>query len=85
MEQVSSIENQTKFYTEKVEKTPNWELFEIYSDEGKSGTSMRKKMAFRKMMKDAKDGKIDLIVCASVSRFARNVSDCMTNVQELKT
>ena len=40
-EQVSSIENQTKYYTEKISKTPNWELTEIYSDEGKSGTSKK--------------------------------------------
>ena len=42
-EQVSSIENQTKYYTEKVSKNPNWDLQEIYSDEGKSGTSIKKR------------------------------------------
>ena len=84
-EQVSSIENQTKYYTEKIEKTPNWELQEIYSDEGKSGTSMRKRTEFRRMIQDAVDKKMDLIVCASVSRFARNVSDCIEQVRVLKT
>lgn len=84
-EQVSSIENQTRYYTEKIEKTPNWEMQKIYSDEGKSGTSMRKRTAFRQMLKDAADKKMDLILCASVSRFARNVSDCIEQVRELRT
>jgi len=84
-EQVSSIENQTKYYIEKIEKTPNWELQEIYSDEGKSGTSKRKRKEFQRLLHDAKDGKIDLIICASVSRFARNISDCMDEVNELRT
>ena len=84
-EQVSSIENQTRFYTEKIEKNPNWTLQKIYSDEGKSGTSMKKRTAFRQMLQDARDNKMDLILCASVSRFARNVSDCMEQVRELRT
>ncbi|MCE5235844.1 MAG: recombinase family protein [Clostridiaceae bacterium] len=84
-EQVSSIENQTKYYTEKIEKTPNWEMQEIYSDEGKSGTSMRKRTEFRRMLQAAADKKMDLILCASVSRFSRNVSDCIEQVRMLKT
>lgn len=84
-EQVSSIENQTRFYTEKIEKNPNWTLQKIYSDEGKSGTSMKKRTAFRQMLQDARNNKMDLILCASVSRFARNVSDCMEQVRELRT
>lgn len=84
-EQVSSIENQTKYYTEKIEKNPNWEMQEIYSDEGKSGTSMRKRIEFKRMLKDAAEKKIDLILCASVSRFARNVADCIEQVRTLRT
>lgn len=84
-EQVSSIENQTKYYTEKIQKTDNWELQEIYSDEGKSGTSMRKRERFRQMIDDASAKKMDLILCASVSRFARNVSDCIEQVRLLRT
>lgn len=84
-EQVSSIENQTKYYTEKIEKTDNWELQEIYSDEGKSGTSMRKRERFKQMIDDAGEKKMDLILCASVSRFARNVSDCIEQVRLLRT
>ena len=84
-EQVSSIENQTKYYTEKIEQTPNWDMYKIYADEGKSGTSMRKRTEFKQMLKDAADKKMDLILCASVSRFARNVSDCIEQVRQLKT
>ena len=84
-EQVSSIENQTRYYTEKIEKTPNWTMQNIYSDEGKSGTSMRKRDAFRQMLQDARDNKMDLILCASASRFARNVADCIEQIRILKT
>ena len=84
-EQVSSIENQTKYYTDKIENTDNWELQEIYSDEGKSGTSMRKRLRFKQMIEDVGEQKMDLILCASVSRFARNVSDCIEQVRQLRT
>lgn len=85
LDQTSSIENQTRYYTEKIEKTPDWELYKIYSDEGKSGTSTKWRKHFNEMMQDAKDKKFDLILCASVSRFARNVSECLEYVSKLKT
>ena len=84
-EQISSIENQTLYYTKKIAETENWNLQDIYSDEGKSGTSLRKRDAFKRMMQDAKDQKMDLIICASISRFARNFTDCMTQIAALKT
>ena len=84
-EQVSSIENQTKYYTEKIARTPNWELAEIYSDEGKSGTSKKWRTNFKRMLEDAAKKKMDLIVCASVSRFARNISDLIEEVRKLTT
>ena len=84
-EQVSSIENQTRYYTEKIEGTPNWSLHDIYADEGKSGTSMSKRTEFQRVMRDAADKKMDLILCASVSRFARNVKDCLEQIRLLKT
>ena len=84
-EQVSSIENQTKYYTEKIEKTPNWDMYEIYADEGKSGTSMKKRTEFKRMLEDAAQKKMDIILCASVSRFARNMTDCIEQISNLKT
>lgn len=83
-EQVSSIENQTKYYTEKVAQKENWDLYKIYADEGKSGTSMRSRTEFKQMLQDAADQKFDTILCASVSRFARNVTDCIEQIKHLK-
>ena len=83
-EQVSSIENQTKYYTEKVAEKENWDLYKIYADEGKSGTSMKRRTEFKQMLQDAADQKFDTILCASVSRFARNVTDCIEQVKHLK-
>lgn len=85
LDQTSSIENQEKYYEDKVKKTENWDLQEIYSDEGKSGTSTKHRKEFNRMMSDARAGKFDMIICASVSRFARNVSDCIDYVSELRT
>ena len=84
-EQVSSIENQTKYYMEKVGEKPNWDLYKIYADEGKSGTSMKHRTEFKQMLQDAADQKFDTILCASVSRFARNVTDCIEQIKHLKT
>lgn len=84
-EQVSSIENQTKYYTEKIANTPDWEMSDIYKDEGISGTSTQRRKDFKRMIADAKDKKMDLILCASVSRFARDISDCVEHIRLLKT
>ena len=84
-EQTLSIENQTKYYTKKIEDNPNWEMEDIYADEGKSGTSLRHRDAFNRMMESAQQKKMDLILCASVSRFARNISDCLEQIALLKT
>lgn len=84
-EQVSSIENQTKYYTEKIAKTPDWEMSGIYKDEGISGTSTKHRKDFKRMIADAQSKKMDLILCASVSRFARDISDCVDHIRLLKT
>ena len=84
-EQVSSIENQTKYYTEKIAKTPDWEMSGIYKDEGISGTSTKRRKDFKRMIADAQNKKMDLILCASVSRFARDISDCVDHIRLLKT
>ena len=66
-------------------KNPNWMLVEIYADEGISGTSLQHRDAFKKMIEDCETGKIDLIITKSVSRFARNVVDCIRYVRELSS
>lgn len=84
-EQVSSIENQTRYYKEKIAKNPNWTMQGIYADEGKTGASMKRRDEFKRMLQDAAEKKMDLILCASVSRFARNMTDCMEQIDNLKS
>ena len=81
--QTSSFELQRKYYEEFVTRHPNWTLVKIYADEGISGTSLARRDAFNQMIADCKAGKIDLIVTKSVSRFARNIMDCIGMVQNL--
>lgn len=75
--QTTSYELQKKYYEDFVTKHPNWKLVEIYADEGISGTSLAHRDSFNRMMSDAKAGRLTLIICKSVSRFARNITDCI--------
>lgn len=84
-EQTSSIENQQLYYTKKIGETENWEMQEIYSDEGKSGMEAKHRKEFQRMISDAGKGKMDMILCASVSRFARDISDCIKYITKLRT
>lgn len=81
--QTSSFELQKGHYTEMLNRHKNWKLVDIYADEGISGTSLKHRDAFVKMVADCKAGRIDLIVTKSVSRFARNVVDCIGYVRQL--
>ena len=81
--QTSSYELQKNHYEDVVNKRPDWELVNIYADEGISGTSLKNRNNFIKMIEDCRAGKIDLIVTKSVSRFARNVVDCIGYVRSL--
>lgn len=82
--QTSSYELQRNHYQDVVDRRPNWKLVEIYADEGISGTSLKHRDSFLRMIEDCKAGKIDLIITKSVSRFARNILDCIGYVRELK-
>lgn len=83
LQQTSSYELQRNYYEDMVNKNPNWVLVDIYADEGISGTSLNHRDAFNQMIKDCKAGLIDMIITKSVSRFARNVVDCVSIVDEL--
>lgn len=83
-EQVSSYEAQVDFYTRHIKGNAEWEFVEIYTDEGISATNTKKRDGFNRMVADALDGKIDLILTKSVSRFARNTVDTLTTVRRLK-
>ena len=84
LQQTSSYELQKNYYTDFVSQHPNWTLVEIYADEGISGTSLKHRDSFNRMINDCYAGKIDLIVTKSVSRFARNLVDCIDYVRKLK-
>lgn len=83
LQQTSSYELQKNYYEEKVKRNENWTLVDIYADEGISGTSLQHRDSFNRMIKDCKDGKIDMIITKSVSRFARNIVDCISIVRQL--
>lgn len=82
--QAGSFELQQQHFRQMIADNENWEEVGIYSDEGKSGTNMKKRPQFQQMIQDCRDGKIDLILTKSVSRFARNTMDCLRVVRELK-
>ncbi len=84
VEQLSSFELQRAYYQELSEHNPNWDLRMIYADEGISGTSLRNRDQFNQMISDCESGRFDLVVTKSVSRFARNVVDCISLVRRLK-
>lgn len=83
-EQESSFDAQVSYYTQKIQANPQWVFVEVYADEGITGTSMKKRDGFNRMIDDALAGKIDLILTKSVSRFARNTVDSLTTVRKLK-
>lgn len=77
-------EAQKSYYTQKIEDSPDWEMAGIYADEGITGTSLKKRTEFKKMITACKRGHIDLIITKSLSRFARNTVDCLETVRLLK-
>jgi len=83
-EQLSSFDAQMDYYTRQIQSNDAWDFVEVYTDEGISATSTKKRDGFNRMIADALNGKIDLIITKSVSRFARNTVDTLTTVRQLK-
>ena len=83
-EQLTSYEAQVDYYTQYIHSKTEWEFVKVYTDEGISATNTKKRDGFNDMVQDALDGKIDLIITKSVSRFARNTVDSLTTVRMLK-
>ena len=83
-EQLTSYEAQVDYYTRYIQGRSDWQFVEVYTDEGISATNTKKRDGFNRMVRAALDGKIDLIVTKSVSRFARNTVDSLTTVRKLK-
>ena len=83
-DQVNSFDTQKKFFEDYVRKQPQWELYQIYADEGISGTSTKKRTQFIKMVNDAYEGKFQMIITKEISRFSRNTADTIQYTRELK-
>ena len=83
-DQANSYESQCRYFTEYIQQRSDWQFSGIYADEGISGTNTKKRENFRRMIIDAENGLIDLILTKEVSRFARNTVDTLTFTRELK-
>lgn len=84
IDQALSIRLQITQYMQKIRENPNWKYAGCYVDDGFSGTNTDHRQGFQKLMKDAMDGKIDMIITKAVSRFARNLMDCIGWVEALQ-
>ncbi len=83
-DQQTSYDAQVDYYTNYIHSREDWEFAGLYSDEGISATNTKKRDGFNRMIADALDGKIDLIITKSVSRFARNTVDSLSTIRKLK-
>lgn len=83
-DQANSFESQQRYFKEYIDRQPEWELYEIYADEGITGTSTKKRTRFNQMINDAHRGKFNIIITKEVSRFSRNILDTISYTRELK-
>lgn len=83
-DQVNSLNSQINYFTDYISKNDEWKLVDVYYDEGISGTSIKNREAFIRMIDDACNGKIELILIKEISRFARNTVDCLQYTRKLK-
>lgn len=84
-DQVNSFASQQVFFRDYIERQPDWQLHDIYADEGITGTSTKKRTQFNRMVRDAYEGKFSLIITKEVSRFSRNILDTIAYTRELKS
>ena len=83
-DQANSFESQQRYFRQYIERNPDWELYEIFADEGISGTNTKKRKEFNSMIECAKNGDFDLIITKEISRFARNTLDSIFYTRDLK-
>lgn len=83
-EQLTSYRNQIEHYTNKIKQNADWKLVGIFADEGITGVMAKKRDEFLKLINLCRDGKVDVIITKSISRFSRNVADTIKYVRELK-
>lgn len=84
-EQLNSLAVQQRYFEELINKNPEWINVGIYYDEGISGTSLKKRDGFNRLISDALEGKVDLILVKSISRFSRNTVDALQTIRALKS
>ena len=84
-DQLNSLAVQVDYYTHLIQENPNWEFAGIYTDEGITGTSTKRREQFNRLMDDCRAGLIDRVLVKSASRFARNTADALSSVRELKS
>ncbi len=82
-EQLNSLDNQISYYKDLIQRNKNWQYVDGYIDEGISGISVKKRENFHRMLKDAQEGKFDLIITKEITRFARNTLDSIKYTREL--
>ena len=83
-DQANSFESQQRYFRQYIERNPDWELYEVFADEGISGTNTKKRKEFNRMIACAKNGDFDLIITKEISRFARNTLDSIFYTRDLK-
>jgi len=83
-EQKTSYGAQVDYYTKLIKSRPDWEFVKVYTDEGISAVNTKHREGFKEMIADALDGKLDIIITKSVSRFARNTVDALSAIRKLK-
>jgi len=83
-DQEGSFTTQQQYFRKLYENSETEELIEIYADQGLSGTSADSRTAFQRLLTDCREGRIDRVVCKSLSRFSRNIRDCLSALRELK-
>ena len=83
-EQLTSYRAQIEYYTAKIAENPDWTMVRMYADEGTTGTSMKKRKEFLKLVDDCEKGKIDLVITKSTTRFARNTLEGIQTVRKLR-
>lgn len=81
---IHSLSAQVSHYSNLIQSNPEWEYAGVYVDAGITGTSTSRRDEFQRMVADCEDGKIDVILTKSISRFARDTVDCLNTVRRLK-
>ena len=84
-DQINSFTAQNNHYNEMITAHDRWELVDIYADEGITGTSAKKRRDFQRLLADCRKGRIDKVLVKSISRFARNTTECLETIRELKS